>query len=63
MQANASQRAPESHHDQDDEDAAREWADEEAAKIGSIWAKRYPDGRDWLGRVWQGPSGLARRAG
>jgi hypothetical protein len=42
--------------------------DEEAAKIGSIWAQRYPDGRDWLGRVrlgrvWQGPSGLARRAG
>jgi hypothetical protein len=48
MQANAPQPASESRCDEDEEHAAREWADEEAAKIGYIWARRYPAGRDWL---------------
>jgi hypothetical protein len=25
----------------------REWADGEAAKIGGIWAARWPGGKDW----------------
>lgn len=29
------------------EEAAKEWADSEAEKIGRIWAARYPEGRDW----------------
>ena len=29
------------------EEAAKQWADEEAIKIGHIWLKRYPEGKDW----------------
>ena len=31
----------------DSEQAAREWADAQAANIGAIWKARYPGGRDW----------------
>lgn len=59
MQANAPQPVSETRCDTDDEEAAREWADEEAAKIGYIWARRYPAGRDWLTTV---PSRVASTA-
>ena len=35
--------------DQDEQHAAREWADEQAAWIGGIWARRFPQGQDWEG--------------
>jgi hypothetical protein len=25
----------------------QQWADEEAAKVGRIWAARWPGGKDW----------------
>lgn len=34
-------------HGEDDEQAAREWADAQAEWIGRIWQRRYPGGRDW----------------
>lgn len=30
-----------------DSEAALEWLDAEAAKVGKIWADRWPGGRDW----------------
>lgn len=59
MQKNAPKPAPEAAQDQDEEAAAREWADQEAAKIGYIWARRYPDGRDWLPPGHGGPCPLS----
>jgi hypothetical protein len=47
MQPRGPHTLPESHVDPDEQQAAREWADEEAEKIGSIWLRRYPSGRDW----------------
>lgn len=47
MQDRAHQVAPEPHGDTDEQQAAREWADQEAERIGYIWQRRYPGGRDW----------------
>ena len=30
-----------------DEQTALEWADEEAEKVGKIWAARWPGKKDW----------------
>jgi hypothetical protein len=40
-------KVPESRDEQEESQAAKEWADEQAAFVGSIWANRYPTGRDW----------------
>jgi hypothetical protein len=40
-------KVPESCDEQEEEQAAREWADEQAAFVGGIWANRHPAGRDW----------------
>jgi len=37
----------ESRVDRDEQQAAREWADEQAELIGQIWLRRFPRGRDW----------------
>jgi hypothetical protein len=29
------------------EQTPQQWADEEAAKVGRIWAARWPGGKDW----------------
>jgi hypothetical protein len=47
MQERGSQAAPESRVDLDEQQAAREWADEQAERIGRIWLRRFPGGRDW----------------
>jgi hypothetical protein len=47
MQERGPQQAPESRVDQDEQQAAREWADEQAERIGRIWLRRFPGGRDW----------------
>lgn len=47
MQDRVYQAAPERHADPDEQQAAREWADQEAERIGYIWKRRYPRGRDW----------------
>lgn len=47
MQTQVPRTVPEPRSDQDEEQAAREWADEQAEKIGRIWLTRYPRGRDW----------------
>jgi hypothetical protein len=47
MQERGPQSAPESRVDLDEQQAAREWADEQAERIGSIWLRRFPGGRDW----------------
>lgn len=33
--------------DRDEQDAAREYADAEADRIGRIWKARFPKGKDW----------------
>ena len=47
MQKPMTEKVPESRDDQEEEPGAREWADEQAAFAGAIWANRYPGGRDW----------------
>jgi hypothetical protein len=47
MQERGLQAAPESRADLDEQQAAREWADEQAERIGRMWLRRYPGGRDW----------------
>jgi hypothetical protein len=34
--------------DPDEQQAAREWADEQAERIGNIWLRRFPSGKDWV---------------
>jgi hypothetical protein len=48
MQDQVARKAMRPHDDKDEEQAAREWADEQAAFIGGVWLRRYPQGRDWL---------------
>jgi hypothetical protein len=38
------EKVPESRDQQEEEQGAREWADEQAAFVGAIWANRYPGG-------------------
>jgi hypothetical protein len=47
VQKRLAAKMPESRDEQEEEQAAREWADEQAAFVGGIWANRYPGGRDW----------------
>ena len=47
VQKKMAAKMPESRNEQEEEQAAREWADEQAAFVGGIWASRYPGGRDW----------------
>ena len=47
MQKQMTENVPESRDEQEEEQRAREWADEQAAFVGTIWANRYPGGRDW----------------
>jgi hypothetical protein len=47
MQERGFQPVPESRVDPDEQQAAREWADEQAERIGRIWLRRFPAGRDW----------------
>lgn len=47
MQKKLAAKMAESRDEQEEEQAAREWADEQAAFVGGIWANRYPGGRDW----------------
>src|SRR5580704_6888657 len=47
MQERGPQPMAESRVDRDEQQAAREWADEQAERIGQIWLRRFPRGRDW----------------
>jgi hypothetical protein len=47
MQERGLQPASESRAELDEQQAAREWADEQAERIGRIWLRRFPGGRDW----------------
>jgi len=47
MQERGLRPTPESRVDADEQQAAREWADEQAERIGQIWLHRFPGGRDW----------------
>jgi hypothetical protein len=47
VQIQMTEKAPQSRDEQEEEQRAREWADEQAAFAGTIWANRYPGGRDW----------------
>jgi hypothetical protein len=47
VQKKMSAKTRDSRDEQAEEQAAKEWADEQAAFVGSIWANRYPGGRDW----------------
>ena len=42
-----SEPQPDGTQTADDEQTALEWADEEAEKIGRIWAARWPGKKDW----------------
>jgi hypothetical protein len=48
MQDQVAQKAMRRRDDKDEEQAAKDWADKQAAFIGGIWLRRYPQGRDWL---------------
>jgi hypothetical protein len=47
MQKRVPEAGPEPRVDADEQQAAREWADEQAERIGQIWLRRFPGGRDW----------------
>jgi len=47
VQKQMTENVPEARDEQEEEQRAREWADEQAAFVGTIWANRYPGGRDW----------------
>jgi hypothetical protein len=42
VQDRVAQKAMRPHDAKDEEQAAKEWADEQAAFIGGVWLRRYP---------------------
>lgn len=34
--------------DGDSEQTPQEWADAQAEFVGSVWIKRWPEGKDWV---------------